>query len=294
MPSDFLSLDQLVEDQVLELTDRALQLSRCWSAGKMPQRLCGKKVGLIVDDSGWRNTTAIDLGVQTMGGTCVHIPVSLGGNEGVLDLAKYLDNWFELLAVRTPNFALLRELADAARAPVVNLRTRANHPCEILADLSFIRRTRGTFEGLKVAAVTPAGNIIHSWCEAANVLPISLVQIYPSKYFIDEVPRAARNIRCTEDPGELQDADVIITDRWPTAPDEESLLRFQITAAVLDKTKCECLFLPCPPVTRGKEVTAAAMEHTRCCVYEAKAFLMHAQNALLEWALLNDTNSASA
>src|SRR5919106_2943327 len=118
---DFISLDQLSESQIIGLTHRALRLSRCWSDGKMPQTLLGKKVGLIADDGGWRNTTAVDLGVQTMGGTCVHIPVSPSGRELISDLARYLDNWFDLLAVRAPNFENLRELADAARAPVVNL-----------------------------------------------------------------------------------------------------------------------------------------------------------------------------
>jgi ornithine carbamoyltransferase len=282
---DLISLDQLTEHQIIELTDRALQLSRQWSAGKMPQALSEKRVGLIVEDSGWRNTTAIDLGVRTMGGTCVHIPVSLNGNEAICDLAKYLDNWFDLLAVRTPNIDHLRELAEAARAPVINLRTRANHPCEILADLSFIRSRRATFDQLKIAAIVPAGNIINSWAEAANVLPITLVQIYSSKYFLDELLYTARNIERTEDIDELKDADVIITDCWPNERDEDVLLQFQITAATLDKTKSECLFLPCPPVNRGKEVSADAMEHAKCCVHEAKSFLLHSQNAVLEWAL---------
>jgi ornithine carbamoyltransferase len=36
-------------------------------------------------------------------------------------------------------------------------------------------------------------------------------------------------------------------------------------------------------VTRGQEVTADAMSHTTCQSTMAKAFLLHAQNALLEW-----------
>jgi ornithine carbamoyltransferase len=41
--------------------------------------------------------------------------------------------------------------------------------------------------------------------------------------------------------------------------------------------------LPCPPVRRGEEVTAGAMEHPLCRSRIAKAFLLHAQNALMEW-----------
>ncbi|CAH2806528.1 MAG: Ornithine carbamoyltransferase (EC [uncultured Caballeronia sp.] len=41
-------------------------------------------------------------------------------------------------------------------------------------------------------------------------------------------------------------------------------------------------FLPCPPVFRGKEVSEGAMKQVSCRVVGAKAFLLHAQNAVLE------------
>jgi len=59
--------------------------------------------------------------------------------------------------------------------------------------------------------------------------------------------------------------------------------RWQGTEAVLDGSRA--VFLPCPPVTRGQEVSAGAMLHPRCRVVEAKAWLLHAQNAVLEWSL---------
>ena len=55
----------------------------------------------------------------------------------------------------------------------------------------------------------------------------------------------------------------------------------RVTADVLDRCRPDALFLPCPPVTRGEEVSADAMEHPTCRVVEAKAWLLHAQNALL-------------
>jgi ornithine carbamoyltransferase len=42
--------------------------------------------------------------------------------------------------------------------------------------------------------------------------------------------------------------------------------------------------VPCPPVSRGKEVSTEAMAHRACRVIEATAFLLHAQNAVLERA----------
>ena len=85
------------------------------------------------------------------------------------------------------------------------------------------------------------------------------------------------------DMGELRDADVIVTDCWPAGADARELLPWQVTEAILDAGRA--VFLPCPPVTRGQEVSTGAMAHPRCRVVEAKAWLLHAQNAVLEWCL---------
>jgi ornithine carbamoyltransferase len=81
----------------------------------------------------------------------------------------------------------------------------------------------------------------------------------------------------------LRDADVIITDCWPNGAHDDQLARYRISAALLDTCRRDAIFLPCPPVTRGQEVTADAMGHATCQSTVAKAYLLHAQNALLEW-----------
>jgi ornithine carbamoyltransferase len=50
----------------------------------------------------------------------------------------------------------------------------------------------------------------------------------------------------------------------------------------LDAAPADVLSLPCPPVTRGEEVSVDAMEHDACHVYEAKSWLLPAQAALME------------
>ena len=60
------------------------------------------------------------------------------------------------------------------------------------------------------------------------------------------------------------------------------VIAYQISAARLAQLASGALFIPCPPVTRGQEVTADAMDAPACCVIDAKAYLLHAQNALLE------------
>jgi len=273
---DLLALDGLAPATILLLLERARAMRDAWQARRMPQGLAGRRLALVVDDYGWRNTTAFELGIASMGGICARAPVTLAGKEDVADLAAYLDNWVDGVAIRTPDLGRLRALAAASRGPVINARTRSNHPCETLGDLAFLADLWGGLRPMKLAAVAPMANILASWVEAAAVLPIEVVQVGPRDWH-------APGLRASEDMGALADADVIITDCWPDGGDVAALARWQVTEAVLDASRA--VFIPCPPVTRGQEVSAGAMLHPRCQVVAAKAWLLHAQNAVLEWSL---------
>ncbi|UIK04274.1 ornithine carbamoyltransferase [Neorhizobium galegae] len=281
--SDFLEFHDLPTEAVLAILKRAGELGEAWRERRMPKSLEGRRVALIVDDGGWRNTTAFDLGIQTMGGICTHVPASLGGREAVADLAGYLDNWFDMIVVRTPELASLRELAANARAPVINARTRSNHPCETLGDLAYVRAKRGGIDGLKIAGVAPDANILRSWVEASISLPIEVVQVYPDDWHVSDPALLNPNFRLSTDMRELEDADVIFTDSWPSGVAEGEVADYRISAEVLDRCRLDAIFIPCPPVARGQEVTADAMAHPACQSAAAKAFLLHAQNALMEW-----------
>ncbi|CDZ59174.1 Ornithine carbamoyltransferase [Neorhizobium galegae bv. orientalis] len=281
--SDFLEFHDLPAEAVLAILKRAGELGEAWRVGRMPQSLEGKRIALIIDDGGWRNTTAFDLGIQAMGGICTHVPASLGGREAIADLAGYLDNWFDMIVVRTPELASLRELAANARAPVINARTRSNHPCETLGDLAYVRAKRGGINGLKIAGVAPDANILRSWVEAPISLPIEVVQVYPDDWHVSDPALLNPNFRLSTDMRELEDANVIFTDSWPSGATEGEVADYRVSAEVLDRCRPDAIFIPCPPVVRSQEVTADAMTHAACQSTAAKAFLLHAQNALMEW-----------
>lgn len=281
-----LTLQSQTAAEINAVANRAIELARDFEERKPAQSLKGKRIGLIVEERGWRNTTALDLGMQVLGAHCTQITASLSGAESLEDLARYFENWFDLIAVRCPSLERMTALAAATRLPVLNLRTRQNHPCETLGDLCYIKQQRGSLENLTVAAVAPAGNILHSWAEAAEVLPLTLIQVYPQSHWIDRAAYPAPGIETTEDLSPARGADVLVTDCWPEDTSGLALEELRITADFLDGVQQDCLFIPCPPVTRGAEVSADAMAHVKCRSYEAKAFLMHAQNAVIERALL--------
>jgi ornithine carbamoyltransferase len=281
---DLLALSDLCSSDIMAIIERSQDMAALWNQRRMVQSLAGHRFALVVNDSGWRNTTAFDLGIQAMGGICTHAPLRWDTREDVADLAAYLDNWFDGIITRAPELTVIRSLANAARVPVINARTRQNHPCETLGDLAFLFHRHGHIEGMKVGVVSPKSNILGSWIEAAAVLPINVVQVYPDKWHDREAAASTLRFRTSIDMNELVDADVVVTDCWPADAEPEEILDYQVTPGLLDKLHPEVDFVPCPPVARGKEVSADAMKHPACRVVEAKAFLLHAQNAVLEWA----------
>lgn len=280
---DLLALSDLGAADLMTIIERAQTMATLWNERRMPQSLAARRVALVVNDGGWRNTTAFDVGIQAMGGLCIHAPLRWDSQEELADLAAYLRNWFDGVVTRAPDLSLMRSLAEAFDGPVLNARTRLNHPCETLGDLAFSFHRRGRIDGMKVAVVSPAANILGSWIEAAAVLPLDVVQVFPSRWHAAAVPPTVR-FRTSEDMDELEDAELIVTDCWPEGAEPGELQQFQVTAERLGTLRPEASFVPCPPVSRGKEVSADAMLHPACRVIAAKAFLLHAQNAALEWA----------
>jgi ornithine carbamoyltransferase len=295
MARNFLQVCDFSSHDLLALLARALDFEEAFHRRALPPLLRGKRVALSFEDDGFRNRVAFELGVRSMGGEAIYVPGRLGQREPAGDIARYLSNWFDAVVIRTPEYKIIEEFAQAAGVPVINARTRHNHPCEILGDLAFVRKKRGELAGLKVVFVGEATNLCHSWFEAGTSLPIEVVQVCPPGYEINSAylstlqKRAQGNLRVSHElVEEVKRADVVYTDCWPQDDNRDgakTVLRafgpFQLTAGLLDEAPKECLFLPCPPVTRGQEVSVDAMTSRKCVVYEAKEFLLHAQNALL-------------
>jgi ornithine carbamoyltransferase len=63
---DLLRLNDLTSPNLHQLIDRAVEMEREFRAGTLRPTLAGKRIALIVDDGGWRNTTALDLGMRLL------------------------------------------------------------------------------------------------------------------------------------------------------------------------------------------------------------------------------------
>lgn len=291
------ALTDLSGDALIRILDRADTLAEAWRHNKMPQTLKGRQVALWFYGQGFRNRLAFEIGARAMGASVSYIPGNLGVHEPLEDIGHYLDNWFSMLVIRAKNHNDVLYLSANMNAPIINARTNINHPCEIIGDLQFIRKHRGSLDKLKVIFVGEVTNLCMSWFEAAVKLPISVAQVAPEGYAADKTLLDKLNalaigeilVRDNLDPL-LKDADLIYTDCWPKTNGYEEatvikkmFLPYQITAEHLQSLKKGALFLSCLPVTRGQEVSHDAMNSSLCLNYAAKEYLLHSQNAIMEF-----------
>lgn len=293
---NLIALTDFSGDTITRILDRADILSEAWKQNKMPQCLANKQVGLWFYGQGFRNRVAFEIGAKAMGASVAYITGELGIHEPLEDIGHYLDNWFSLLVIRAQSHDDLLALSRDVSIPIINARTNYNHPCEILGDMQFIRKYRGSLEGLNVIFVGEVTNLCMSWFEAAIRLPISVTQVAPVDYLADQklldtLNAGARgSISTSTDIAPLlSKADLIYTDCWPHSDNDldrqrirEQFLPYQITSKHLRALHEKAMFLPCPPVTRGQEVSIDAMESPHCLNYHAKDYLLHSQNAVLE------------
>lgn len=291
----FIKVDDLSREEILSVIKRANTLHDLWHRNKMPKTLADKKIALWFFGQGFRNRVAFELGARALGADVSFIPGDLGVHEPIEDIASYLRNWFSMLVIRCQSHENLERVVADSSIPVINARTAFNHPCELIGDLQYIYNKRGSIDDLNVVFIGEVTNLCMSWFEAARALPIQVKQIGPAGYLagenlvrkLNEGARGLISVSSTLDGAITRDVDVLYTDCWPRGDNKdrvrELFLPYQITKGLVSKMDPKGFFMPCPPITRGEEISTDSLAAEQYCDYEAKEYLLHAQNALMEY-----------
>ena len=89
-----------------------------------------------------------------------------------------------------------------------------------------------------------------------------------------------------------KDADVLYTDVWASMgqegeADERALMfaNYRIDQQLVETAAEDALVMHCLPAHRGEEITDAVLDSARSVAFEQAANRMHAQKALLLWAV---------
>lgn len=207
--------------------------------------------------------------------------IQLGVNESLYDTAVVVSSMVSAWFARVGPQSDVADLAKSSTVPVINALSDAFHPLQTIADFLTINETFQSsrtkersatpglgLEGLKIAWVGDANNVLYDLAIGAGKLGIDLAVATPRGY---EIPSGMRDIiqksgsdariqgKLTETnvPEEaVKDADILVTDTWVSMGQEsekeekvKAFSGFQITPALAERggAKPGWKFMHCLP-----------------------------------------------
>ena len=250
--------------------------------GRYKNVLNGKSVVLFFPASSIRTRVTFEKGVYLLSGHPVLFPSdSLDKKEEIKDVAGYLCNWADCIVMRHGNIDMIDKFSKYSSVPVINAMTSINHPCEVLSDLYAISKMRHGFMDLTYTFVGINGNIGKAWAEAAKAFGLKFIHCCPRGYETEDV-----NIEYDITKAAMQ-SDVFITDAIP-AEFINIFAPYQITTDLMKTAKPGAMLNPCPPFTRGEEVSADVIESEFFVGYGFKEALLYVQQAVILYCMRNN------
>jgi ornithine carbamoyltransferase len=234
-----------------------------------------------------------------LGGHAVYLSpaeVQLGQREGVVDVARVLSRYVDVIVARVFLHSDVVGLAEHASVPVINALSDVEHPCQILADLLTLYERRGSLEGLRLAYVGDGNNVAHSLALAAPALGIDVRFACPDGYEPDsqimeqaQMGPTSGSLELFRDPREaVRNADAIYTDTWYSMGQEsEAEARtpvfrgYQLNRELLAAAAPGAYAMHCLPAHRNQEITDDVMDGPASVVYDQAENRLHVQKALL-------------
>jgi ornithine carbamoyltransferase len=292
---DLLSLTDLSADEIQEL----LQLAAQMKVGQVNLR-CNKVLGLLFHKASTRTRVSFSVAMYQLGGQVIDLNpnvTQVGRGEPVVDTARVLDRYLDILAIRTFDQKELETFAEYARIPIINALTDFGHPCQVLADLLTVQECFGSLAGITLTYLGDGNNVAHSLMLGCALVGMNVRIATPPTYQPNkDVVEKARQIAggkmevlVTDDPVmAAKGAHVVYTDVWASMGQEASaearipvFQPYQVNEQLLSYADPEAIVLHCLPAHRGEEITDEVMEGPRSRIWDQAENRMHIQKALL-------------
>ena len=312
-------------DDILNLAFEMKREQRQWS-------LKGKTVILLFFNSSLRTRTSFEIGAAQLGAQPVVLNVgqdawNLEWEEGsvmnasspehIKDAAKVLSRYGDALAVRSfPRMQsyeqdrkdpILNSFSKYASAPLINLESAVEHPCQGLADLMTLREVfNHNTKGKKVVLswaphVKPLPLAVpHSFLLAAAMGGCDITVTHPPQFELEESVRTQAelianinggSVNVTHDQDEaFKGAEVVYAKSWLSLAhygkaDEEMAHRANYANWTIDEDKMaltsRARFMHCLPIRRNVVATDGVLDHDDCVIYQQAENRLHAQKALM-------------
>ena len=298
-PKDFVSIRDFSPQEMQDLLLLGRQIKAYPDV--YSEALKGKTLAMIFEKPSLRTRVTFDVGIQQLGGFALYLSpaeINLGQRESVYDVAKNLERMVQCIMIRTFAHAIVVQMAEYARIPVINGLTDFSHPCQAMGDFLTMWEVKGRLEKLKVAFVGDGNNVAHSLLFAGAQLGAEVVVATPPGYEpkADAIAWASERARDTGGSCRItnhakeavSDADVVYTDVWASMGQEADAAKrpsvfrnYQVNSDLFACAKRDAIFMHCLPAHRGEEVTNEVIDSPRSVVFQQAENRLHIQKAIM-------------
>ena len=280
----------------------AARIKKALLKGKMKPVLEGKVLGMVFEKPSLRTRVSFQAGMAQLGGQAIFLngaDAGLGKRESLPDIARTLCEYVDAIVTRTFQHENVVEFARWATKPVINGLSDYYHPCQALGDLLTMRECFGDLEGKTITFVGDGNNVARSLAIAAGKVGVRFILSAPKAYCFDQPfldtyqTHVQGKLEEIEDPIKaVAGADIIYTDVWASMGQEAEAKErgkhfhaYQVNDALLKHAPQHAKVMHCLPAHRGEEITDDVMDGPQSVVFPQAGNRMHAQKALILWAL---------
>jgi len=294
MPNNFINFDQLSQNDLQGIIDRAISLKKEHKSGLINETLKNKTLAMIFDKSSTRTRVSFEAGMTQLGGQSLFLSekdIQLGRGEPITDSAIVISSMVDAIMLRLSSHEDIVEFSKHSSKPVINALSDESHPCQILADLMTYQEHRGSIKGKKIAWIGDGCNVCQTYMQAAAIFDFELSIATPSGYEPSDtfIEKYKKNISFFENPKDAcRDADIIVTDVWTSMGQELEIKQretafkgFQVDQKLMGQAKENALFMHCLPAYRGKEVSTEVIDGKQSVVWSEAENRLHVQKSLL-------------
>jgi ornithine carbamoyltransferase len=310
------TLDWSVEE-IEEALAVSTELKERFRLGQPHRLLQDKTLFMLFLDKSTRTRNAFEAGMTQLGGHAHYLDAEktqVAHGESPKDMGIILSRYGHGIAIRHDlvpyeGNVYMREVAEHAEVPVINLQCDVDHPTQTLADLMTLREKRGNdLRGLKVAvswAFAPSYakplSVPQGLCALLPRFGVDVVLAHPPGW--DLMPELMKrtetvtnsgggSITVVDDMDEaFRDADAVYPKSWGRLDlftDESAALAASqkhrdwiCDARRMGLAKPDALYLHCLPADRGHEVTDEVIDGPQSVVYDEAENRLHTGKALM-------------
>ncbi|KAL8930211.1 MAG: hypothetical protein Q9208_000828 [Pyrenodesmia sp. 3 TL-2023] len=326
-PRHLLSIADLTSTDLTTLIRNASLHKQALKTGSLPRHLLnslsGRTIALPFSKRSTRTRVSTESAIALLGGHPLFLSaadIQLGVNESLYDTSVIVSSMVAGIVARVGPHADVAGLAKYSSVPVINALSDRFHPMQTLADYLTIHEAFATgrtreralepglgLEGLKIAWVGDANNVLYDLAIGAGKLGVDLAVATPEGYGIPKemkevIKEAGGDARIQGTLSEsnvpeeaVKDADVLVTDTWVSMGQEEEKAKrikafegFQITEQLAKRggAKPGWRFMHCLP-RHPEEVSDEVFYSPRSLVFQEGENRLWAAIAALEGFVVN-------